>query len=82
MPIHIPKHLVKRLPEFWKAAADAGRARDSLELSIFAALPDEKELEAVRENGASRAVFMIPPEAPDKALPRLDSLAELARRIG
>jgi probable F420-dependent oxidoreductase len=82
MPIHIPKHLVKRLPEFWKAVDDAGRKRESIELGIFAMAPDEKEIEAVREHGAVRAVFMIPPEAADKALPRLDSLAELARRAG
>jgi probable F420-dependent oxidoreductase len=81
MPIHIPKHLLKRIPEFWQLAADSGRARDSLELSIFAVQPDEKELAALRDAGASRAVFMLPPESADKVLPRLDSLAELARRV-
>ncbi|HTO52951.1 MAG TPA: LLM class F420-dependent oxidoreductase [Myxococcota bacterium] len=81
MPIYVPKHLAKRLPEFWRAASDAGRARDSLELSIFAAPSDQKELEMLRENGASRAVFMVPPDPAEKLLPRLDSLAELARRL-
>ena len=82
MPIHIPKHLLKRIPEFWQAAADAGRPRDSLELSIFAAQQDEKELDALRANGASRIIFMVPPEPADKILPRLDQLAELGRRLG
>src|SRR5262245_11157859 len=82
MPIHIPRHLLKRIPEFWSEAEAAGRERDSLELTIFAALPDEKELDGLRAAGASRAVFMIPSEAADKALPRIDALAELARRLG
>ncbi|HKC50371.1 MAG TPA: LLM class F420-dependent oxidoreductase, partial [Myxococcota bacterium] len=73
---------VKRLPEFWKLADEAGRKRESFELTVFAALPDEKELEGLRENGAVRAVFMLPPEPAEKILPRLDSLAELARRLG
>jgi probable F420-dependent oxidoreductase len=82
MPIHIPRHLLKRIPEFWRDAEDAGRKRESLELTIFGALPDEKELDGLRAAGAARAVFMLPAEAADKILPRLDSLAELARRLG
>ena len=82
MPIHIPRHLLKRIPEFWRDAEDAGRKRESLELTIFAALPDEKELDGLRAAGAARAVFMLPAEAADKILPRLDSLSELARRLG
>ena len=82
MPIHIPRHLLKRIPEFWSEAEAAGRKRDSLELTIFAARPDEKELDGLRAAGASRAVFMMPAEAADKILPRMDSLAELARRLG
>jgi len=82
MPIHIPKHLLKRIPEFWQAAADAGRSRDSLELTIFAAQQDDKELDALRASGASRVVFMLPPDPTDKMLPRLDQLVELGRRLG
>jgi probable F420-dependent oxidoreductase len=82
MPIHIPTHLLKRIPEFWRAADDAGRARDSLELSIFAAQQDEKELAELRAHGAARAVFMLPPEPADKVLPRLDKIVELGRRLG
>jgi len=82
MPIHIPRHLLKRVPEFWSDAEAAGRKRESLELTLFAALPDEKELDGLRAAGASRAVFMMPSEAADKILPRMDSLAELARRLG
>jgi len=82
MPIHIPRHLLKRVPEFWSDAEAAGRKRESLELTLFAALPDEKELDGLRAAGASRAVFMMPSEGADKILPRMDSLAELARRLG
>ncbi len=82
MPIHIPRHLLKRIPEFWHEAEAAGRKRESLELSIFGALPDEKELEGLRAAGAVRAVFMLPAEPADKILPRLDSLSEIARRLG
>ena len=32
--------------------------------------------------GASRVVFMLPPDPADKLLPQLDRLAELARRLG
>src|SRR5262245_13429043 len=82
MPIYIPRHLMKRLPEFWQAAEQAGRKRASLELSIFGAPPDQKELDELRAAGASRAVFMLASEPADKILPRLDSLSELARRLG
>ena len=82
MPIHIPRHLLKRIPEFWNEAEAAGRKRESLELTIFGALPDEKELDGLRAAGASRAVFMMPSEAADEIPPRMDSLAELARRLG
>jgi probable F420-dependent oxidoreductase len=80
MPIHIPRHLLKRIPEFWDAAKSAGRDVKTLELTIFAMAPDAAEIEAFQAAGASRAVFMLPPDPAEKILPRLDSLAELARR--
>jgi len=79
MPIHIPRHLLKRIPEFWDAAKRAGRDAKTLELSIFAMAPDRDEIAAFRDQGAARAVFMLPPDPAEKILPRLDKLAELAR---
>jgi alkanesulfonate monooxygenase SsuD/methylene tetrahydromethanopterin reductase-like flavin-dependent oxidoreductase (luciferase family) len=80
MPIHIPRHLLKRIPEFWDAARRAGRDAKTLELTIFALAPDAGEIEAFAAAGASRGVFMLPPDPAEKILPRLDALAELARR--
>jgi len=79
MPIYIPRHLHKRIPEFWDAAKTAGRDRSNLELTIFGMAPDADEIARFAEAGASRAVFMLPSEPAEKILPQLDKLAAIAR---
>jgi probable F420-dependent oxidoreductase len=81
MPINIPGRLIRRIPEFWAKAAEAGRAPANLELSIFGMGPDANEISAFQQNGASRVVFMLPPDPAEKILPQLDKLAELARKL-
>jgi probable F420-dependent oxidoreductase len=82
MPINIPGRLIRRIPEFWEAVKSAGRDPKTIELSIFGMGPDADEIAKFGEAGASRVVFMLPSEPAEKILPRLDSLAELARKAG
>lgn len=82
MPINIPGRLIRRIPEFWAAVEKAGRDPKSIELTIFGMGPDADEIAKFQEAGASRAVFMLPPDPAEKILPRLDKLAELAKKLG
>ncbi len=82
MPINIPGRLIRRIPEFWAKAAESGRTPENLELTIFGMGPDADEIAKLRENGASRIVFMLPADPAEKILPQLDKLAELGRRLG
>ena len=82
MPINIPGRLIKRIPEFWSTAKEAGRDSKSLELSIFGMGPDADEIAKFEQAGASRVVFMLPSDSASMILPRLDKLAELAHRPG
>ncbi len=82
MPINIPGRLIRRVPEFWSAAKEAGRTPQDLELTIFGMGPDAEEIAKFQEAGASRVVFMLPSEPAEKILPRLDKLAELSGKLG
>jgi len=79
MPINIPGRLIRRIPEFWTAAQEAGRDAKTLELTIFGMGSDAEEIAKFEAAGASRVVFMLPADPADKILPRLDSLEKLAR---
>ncbi len=58
------------------AAADAaGRARDSISVSLFGARPDKAFLGSCAAAGVDRAIFTIPSEGKDKVMPLLDKLA-------
>jgi probable F420-dependent oxidoreductase len=80
MPIYIPGHLLKRIPEFWAKAKEAGRTPEDLELTIFGMAPDADEIAKFEQNGARRVAFMLPSEPAEKILPQLDKLAELVAK--
>jgi probable F420-dependent oxidoreductase len=58
------------------AAADAaGRARDTISVSLFGAKPDDGFLEACADAGVDRAIFTLPSADRDTVLALLDKLA-------
>ncbi len=60
-----------------KAAEQAGRNPDEMEVSIFAAPPEKDFVERCEAAGVSRITFGIPPAGPDVLLPWLDNLVGL-----
>lgn len=58
-------------------AAEAGRNPDEIEVSVFAARPEEKELQTLRAAGISRVTFDLPSAPAEEVLPLLDKLAKL-----
>ena len=68
--------------ERMQAALEArGRRIEDLELALFAAPYDETQLRGRIEQGFDELVFSLPDAGRDKVLPRLDQVAELARKI-
>jgi hypothetical protein len=63
-------------------AAEAGRDPDTMEVSLYGAPTDAARLEALRDAGLTRAVFLALPLPAEKLLPVLDDLATVARQIG
>ena len=69
------------MPRFWQMAAEAGRARDSLQVTIGGAPEDVVRIRRFGELGASRVNVTLPPEGPDQILPILDRWAELIHQV-
>jgi probable F420-dependent oxidoreductase len=63
-------------------AEKAGRDPRAVTLSVFGVPPDEARLTALREAGASRAIFGLPAAGRDQVLPLLDQCAAVAARVG
>jgi hypothetical protein len=81
MPIHGRDEIAERIPAFRELAREQGRDPAALEVTVFALPPDPTALERYAAAGVARAVFGLPPLARDDALPLLDRIAELARRV-
>jgi len=64
-----------------RAAEEAGRDPDGLELVAFGAPEDAATLERFRAGGVSRALFFLAPEPREEALARLDALGSLVDRV-
>ena len=63
-----------------KAIADeAGRAMDTIDVSLFGAPPKPEALERAEEAGVTRAILALPSNDRDDVLRRLDRHAELLR---
>jgi probable F420-dependent oxidoreductase len=65
------------LPALHKAAEEAGRDPDELDLLIFFSVPDKGKLDYYAEMGVGRTVFGLPSAPADVVLPLLDRYAEL-----
>ena len=63
-------------------AEKAGRDPQSVRATLFGTPADEQALSGWRDLGVERAIFLLPAVARDAVLPRLDKLAELARKVG
>ncbi len=69
--------IANQMPHFRQMAAEAGRDPDEIEVSVFAARPDKKELETLKAAGIARVTFDLPSAPSDEVLPLLDKLARL-----
>jgi probable F420-dependent oxidoreductase len=73
--------VAKHMPAFRRAAEDAGRDPDSLEVTVYACPPDAALVGRCAEAGISRVVFRLPTEGRDGVLRALDRLGELNDRM-
>ena len=61
-----------------RRAERAGRAFESIQVSVFGAPPQQDVLDAYAELGVGRVILPLPPQGRDTALPRLDRYAALS----
>jgi probable F420-dependent oxidoreductase len=73
---------VEHLPAFRRAALDAGRDPDALEVTVYACPPDADLVQRYRDAGIHRVVFGLPPADRETVLGGLDRLAALAGALG
>jgi probable F420-dependent oxidoreductase len=67
------------LPQFHQMAAEAGRAPESLPVTVFGAAEDADRLRRWRDRGVARVVVSLPSAGADQIVPMLDRWAELIR---
>jgi probable F420-dependent oxidoreductase len=82
IPVGDAQGAMRRLPDFRKLAAEAGRDPDALEVSVYYCPPEPDLLAKMRDAGIARAVFGVPSEPSEKVLPLLDRYREVAGRVG
>ena len=73
--------VVSKLPEFHALLAEAGRAPDSLPVSVWGGKPDLDALQRDRDAGVVRVIMTLPSAGRDEVLPRLDRWAEIIARL-
>ena len=69
--------IVEGLADLDRRAEEAGRSRDTINVSVFGTRPQKEVIEAYTEAGADRAILGLPSEDRDAVLPLLDKYAEL-----
>jgi probable F420-dependent oxidoreductase len=80
MPLNRPnKNPIARIPELHDRLKKAGRDPKSVPVSLFFAPPKREALDALAAAGVERAIFGLPSEPRDAALPRLDAYAAVMR---
>jgi probable F420-dependent oxidoreductase len=80
MPINRPnKNPIGRIPELRHRLEKAGRDPKSVPVSLFFAPPERPALDALAAAGVERAIFGLPSEPRDAALPRLDAYSAVMR---
>lgn len=72
--------VARHMTAFRRAAGDAGRDPDSMEVSVYACPPDAELVDRCAEAGISRMVFRLPTEGSDGVLRFLDRLRDLRDR--
>ncbi|MED5227205.1 MAG: LLM class F420-dependent oxidoreductase [Pseudomonadota bacterium] len=80
MPIGGRMDVAELVPRFRQMAAEAGREPDELPITSFGLQPEEDKIKRTLDAGRDRIIFALPPELPDKALPILDSFAEIVTK--
>jgi probable F420-dependent oxidoreductase len=63
-------------------ARERGRDPGTLSVNVYGAPTDADALRRLRDAGATRAVFALPSEGPERILPLLDRYAGLLRALG
>jgi probable F420-dependent oxidoreductase len=81
MPIAMPGGLEGGIADLREACERAGRDFESIDRAIFAAPANEEACRAHADQGFTDQMFPLPSESAEKILPRLDKLAELARKL-
>jgi probable F420-dependent oxidoreductase len=69
------------LPCFRQMAADAGRAPESVPVTVWGVAADLGRLQRHRDLGVARVVVSLPSAGADEVLPLLDRWAELKERV-
>lgn len=67
------------MKELAARAAKAGRDMKTISVSVFAAKPEQENLDRLAAGGVTRALFMMPSETRDTVLPLLDQYAKFIR---
>lgn len=73
--------LARDLQTLRHLASEAGRAPESLSLSIYGAPADTSRIAKYRDLGTERCIFGLPSEPRDQILPLLDRYAEIMREF-
>jgi probable F420-dependent oxidoreductase len=69
--------VAKHMSSFRRAAEDAGRDPDAMEVTVYACPPDPDLVNRCAEAGIARMVFRLPSEGSDRVLRVLDRLGDL-----
>jgi probable F420-dependent oxidoreductase len=78
LPIGFDAEAVLRgLDDLAQRAEAAGRARETINVSVFGAVPKPEVVDQYREGGVDRVILSLPSAPRDEALPILDRYAEL-----
>jgi probable F420-dependent oxidoreductase len=67
------------LPEFRKMAVEAGRAPDTVPITVFGVAEEADLIKRYRDAGVARIIFNLPAAKADEVLPVLDRCAALMR---
>jgi probable F420-dependent oxidoreductase len=67
------------LPEFRKMAAEAGRAPETVPITVFGVAEEADLIKRYRDAGVARIIFNLPAAKSDEVLPVLDRCAALMR---
>ncbi|MSO77536.1 MAG: LLM class F420-dependent oxidoreductase [Alphaproteobacteria bacterium] len=73
-------HILDKLPEYHAMLKEAGRAPDSLPVTVSGAEQETDMIKRYRDAGVARIYFNLPPAKADEVLPIIDRLAEMIRR--